>query len=63
MPTAEIFPKALKGGASEKLSARKPMIVVKLVIETARKLTRILSLMAAILSSPTRIRCTIVISI
>jgi hypothetical protein len=41
-----------KGGESEKFKDKKPTIVVMLVIETARKLTRMASTIAADLSNP-----------
>ena len=59
MPIAVMSPSSRNGGASEKLSDRKPMMVVTLVIVTARKLTRRLSLKAETLSSPRRIAVSI----
>ena len=51
-PNAEKLPKSLKGGASEKLRLRKPIIVVRLVRKTGPKLILIDSIRACFFSSP-----------
>ncbi len=53
---AVMLPKCQKGGESEKLSARKPMMVVSEVMVTGIKLTRTASTMAAFFSIPSRIK-------
>ena len=44
IPIAVMFPRCQKGGESEKLSARKPTIVVTDVIVTGKKLIRAASI-------------------
>ena len=54
IPTAVMLPRCQNGGESEKLSARKPMIVVIDVIPTGMKLSRIASMSASLFSMPER---------
>ena len=56
-PIAAIFPKSLKGGASLKLSDKKPIAVVIEVKKIGPKLIRRLSTIAAFFSIPLRICC------
>ena len=55
MPTAVMLPRCQNGGESEKLSARKPMIVVIDVTPTGRKFNRTASTIASLLFMPARI--------
>ena len=59
MPMAVMLPRCQNGGASEEFSARKPTIVVALVITTGKKLIVMLSLSAVTLSFPSRISVSI----
>ena len=55
MPTAVMLPRCQNGGESEKLSARKPTIVVIEVTPTGRKFSRTASTIASVLAAPLRI--------
>ena len=54
IPTAVILPRCQKGGESEKLSAKKPIIVVIDVTPTGKKFSRIASTIASRLAMPAR---------
>jgi hypothetical protein len=56
IPIAVMFPRCQKGGESEKLSARKPTIVVTDVIVTGKKLIRAASIIDSNFVDPSRMR-------